>query len=80
MTTKELKKTHSSRLVGGAEMSSQAERTPSKTVAGGLREEADYGAGRSKRQLAGKAAAGGPSNTPCNPGLQHREVKPQTTD
>ena len=36
MTTKEIKKTHSSRLVGGVEMGSWAERTLSKAVAGGL--------------------------------------------
>ena len=34
LTTKELKKKHSSRLVRGAEMGSQAERTLSKMVAG----------------------------------------------
>ena len=35
-TTKELKKKHSSRLVGGLEMGSWAERTQGKVVAGGL--------------------------------------------
>ena len=35
-TTKELKKKHSSRLVGGAETRSWAERTHGKAVAGGL--------------------------------------------
>ena len=34
--TKELKKKHSSRLVGGAETGSQAERTQGKMKAGGL--------------------------------------------
>ena len=36
LTTKELKKKHSSRLVGGMEMGSQVERTLGKAVAGGL--------------------------------------------
>ena len=36
LTTKELKKKHSSRPVGGAEMGSQVERTHGKAVAGGL--------------------------------------------
>ena len=35
LTTKELKKKHSSRLVGVVEIGSQAERTHSKAVAGG---------------------------------------------
>ena len=46
-TTKELKKKHSSRLVGGAEMGSWAE----KVVA--------VGPGQAKLQLASKVAAGG---------------------
>ena len=29
---------------------------------------------------AGKAAAGGPGDRPCDPQFQHRETKPQTTD
>ena len=36
LTTKELKKKHSSRLVGGAETGSQVERTCGEAVAGGL--------------------------------------------
>ena len=36
-TTKELKQKHSSRLVGGAETGSWAERTRGQAVAGGLR-------------------------------------------
>ena len=38
-TTKEIKKKHSSRPVGGVEMGSWVERTPSKVVAGGPGEE-----------------------------------------
>ena len=51
-TTKEIKKTHLSRPVGGAEMGSQAERTPGKASAGGPSEAADCGAGWAKLQLA----------------------------
>ena len=54
LTTKELKKKHSPRPVGGAEMGSRAERTHSKAAAGGPREVA---AGRE----------GGPSFA-CRPG------------
>ena len=79
-TTKELKKKHSSRLVGAAETGSGAERTRSKAGAGGPSEVADCGAGWVKLQLAGQAAAGGPGDRPHNPGLQCGEMKPQTTE
>ena len=46
-TTKELKKKHSSRLVGGAERGSWVERTLGKVAAGGL--------GRARQQLADSA-------------------------
>ena len=62
-TTKEIKKKHSSRLVRGAEMGSQVERTPSKAGAGGPSEVADCGVGWAKLQLASEAAAGGPAAT-----------------
>ena len=52
------------RPVGGAES------THSKAAAGGPSKVADCGAGRAKLQLAGEAAAGGPGDRPCNPGLQ----------
>ena len=39
-------------------------------VAGGPSEAVDCGVGWAGLQLAGKAAAGGPSNRPLNPGLQ----------
>ena len=61
-------------------MGSQAERTRSKAVAGGPSEVTDCGAGWAKVQLASEAAAGGPGDRPHNPGLQHREIKPQTSD
>ena len=61
-------------------MGSGAERTSSKAAAGGLSEVADCGAGWAKLQLAGEAAAGGQGDRPCNPRLQLREIKPQTTD
>ena len=49
----ELKKKHSSRLVGGAEMGSWAERNHSKVVAGGPREVVDCEAGQARQQLVG---------------------------
>ena len=79
-TTKEIKKKHSPRPVGGAETGSGAERTCSKAEAGGLSKVVDCGAGWAKLQLASEAVAGGLGNRPRNPGLQHREIKPQTTD
>ena len=45
LTTKELKKKHSPRLVGGAETGSQAERTGSEAAAGGPDEAAAGRAG-----------------------------------
>ena len=42
-TTKEIKKKHSSRPVGGAEMCSQVERTRGKAAAGGPCEVVDCG-------------------------------------
>ena len=76
----ELKKTHLSRLVGGAEMCSRVERTYSKVAAGGPSKEVDCGVGWARLQLTGKAAAGGPGDRPHNPGLQHGEIKPRTSD
>ena len=52
LTTKEIKKKHSSRPVGGAETGSRAERTLSKAVAGGPSEVADCGVGWARLQLA----------------------------
>ena len=79
-TTKEIKKKHSSRWVGGAETGSRAERTHCKAVAGRPREVVDCGAGWAKLQLACEAAAGGPGDRLYNPEFQHGEIKPQTTD
>ena len=80
LTTKELKKTHSSRPVGGAETGSWADRSHGKVAAGRPSKVADCGGGWAKLQLASEATAGGPGDRPHNPGLQHREIKPQTTD
>ena len=74
LTTKEIKKKHSSRPAGGAE------RTCSKAAAGGPSEVEDCGAGWAKLQLASKAAAGGPGDRPRNPEFQLGEIKPETTD
>ena len=79
-TTKEIKKKHSSRPVGGAEMGSRMERTHGKPGAGGPSKVADCGVGWVKLQLASEAAGGGPGDRPLNPGLQYGEIKPQTTD
>ena len=50
--TKEIKKKHTSRPVGGAEMGTRAERTHSKAAAGGPSKVADCGTGQAKLQLA----------------------------
>ena len=51
-----------------------------KVVAGRPSKLTDCEAGQARLQLAGKAAAGGPGNRPCNPEFQREEIKPQTTD
>ena len=56
------------------------ERIHRKAAAGGPSEVVDCGAGQAKLRLAGRAAAAGPGDRPLNPGLQRREIKPQTTD
>ena len=58
----------------------RVERTRGKVVAGGLSEVGDCGVRWAKLQLACKAAAGGPGDRLRNPGFQHREIKPQTSD
>ena len=80
MTTKEIKKIHSSRLVGGAEISSWVKRTCSKAAAGLPSEVADCGVGWAKLQLAIKAAADRPDDRPRNPEFQLWEIKPQTSE
>ena len=78
--TKEIKKKHSSRWVGGVETGSGVQRTCGKAAAGRPSEVVDCGAQWAKLQLASEAAAGGLGDGPLNPGLQHREIKPQSTD
>ena len=56
------------------------ERTPGKVAISGSSKVADCGVGQAKLQLASEAAAGGPGDTPGNPGLQRGEIKPQTSD
>ena len=80
LTTKEIKKKHLSRLVGGVKPGSWAERTCGKAAASKPREVVDCGVGWAKLQLARKAAAGGQCDRPRNPEFQRREVKLQTTD
>ena len=80
LATKEIKKKHSSRPVGGVETGSWAERTHGKAVAGGPSKVADCGAGWAELQLAREAAAGGPGDRPHNPEFQRGEIKSQTTD
>ena len=73
-TTKELKKKHSSRLVGGAETGSWAERTRSKMAAGGLGKVVDCGTRQARLQLVDPA-------TDCaTQGSSTGEIKPQTSD
>ena len=50
------------------------------TAAGRPSEAADCGAGWERLQLASKVAAGGPSDRWCNPELEGKEIKLQTTD
>ena len=87
-TTKEIKKKHSSRPVGGAETDSQGgEDLP---CLGGTQRTAERGTNG-----AGSAAGytpqphiraqinqtnGGEHSKPSNPGLQLKEIKPQTSD
>ena len=52
LTTKEIKKKHSSRPVGGTQTGSQSERTHSKAVAGRPSEMAECGTGQARLQLA----------------------------
>ena len=80
LTTEEIKKKHSSRLVEAAETGSWVERTRGKAEAGGPSEVANCGAGLAKLQLAGEAAACGSGGRPPNPEFQCGEIKPQTTD
>ena len=59
------------------------ERTQSKLVVGGPGQARQQLADPVRKQIlevAHKAAAGRPSDRLHNPGLQHREIKPQTTD
>ena len=58
----------------------RAERTVGQKAAGRPREVADCGVGWARLQLTGKAAAGGPSIRLHNSGLQHGDIKLQTTD
>ena len=71
-------------------MGNRAERTRSKVAAGRPSEVADCGAGWARLQLADPVAPhshvdksggmAGEQNRPHNPGLQHRKIKPQTSD
>ena len=79
-TTKGIKEKHSSRPVGGAETGTWAERTRGNVAAGGASKVVDCGVGWARLQLAGEAAAVGPSERSPNPGLQLRKIKPQTSD
>ena len=80
--TNELKKKHSSRQVGGAETGSQADRTCSKVAAGGygqVRQQiADWVVPHSRADKLGGTT--GEQVRLHNPGLQSREIKPQTSD
>ena len=87
-TTKELKKKHSSRLVGGTEMGSWVKKTHGKVAAGGLgwakrrledwmrRWLADWVIPHSRTDKPG--GTNGEQDRWCNPGFQFREIKPQS--
>ena len=68
--TKEVKKKHSSRPLGGAEMDSWAESTLSKEAVGGP-------GGPTFPQINWEEQLGS-KNRPCNPGFQCREIQPQS--
>ena len=80
MTTKELKKKHLSRPVGGVKTGSWLEMTHSKAAA--------RGPGWARQQLVEQAVphvhmdklggTNGEQDRPHNPGFQHREIKPQS--
>ena len=72
LTTKEIKKKHSSRPVGGMKTGSQEERTCSKAVVDRPSKVADCGAGWAKMQLPSEAAAGGLGDRLHNPGLRQQ--------
>ena len=71
-------------------MGSGVERTHSKAAAGGPSEVADCGTGQARLQLADPVTphsridklggTAGEEGRPHNPGLQHGEIKPQTSD
>ena len=69
-TTKEIKKKHSSRLVGGAQKGSRVERTPGKAGAGGPSEVVDGGTGQARLQLADPTGCW--LADPCGPTFTHR--------
>ena len=62
------------------ETGSRVERTHGKAAAGGPSKVVDCGVGWTRLQLAGEAATGGLGDRPQSPGLQLREIKPQTSD
>ena len=72
------------------ETGSQAERTLDRAAAGRPREGAGCGAGQARPQLVDPVAPHscidrlggtvGERNRPRNPGLQQKEIKPQTSD
>ena len=81
MTTKELKKKHSSRPVGGAETGCWSERTQGKVVAGapgraGL-VEVERGIPHLSVEKLGGITVTEEQDRPCNPGFPCREIKPQ---
>ena len=84
LTTKEIKKKHSSRLVGAAERGSRGREdlwqgSGWRTQWGsGLWNRAGSAAPHSHIDKSGGTV--GERKRPRNPGLQHREIKPQTSD
>ena len=86
--TKEIKNKHSSRLVGGAEMGTRAERTRVAVAGPRLAECGTNGAGSlTTSKLRGLTFThrktrmnGGERSRLRNPGLQRGEIKPQTSD
>ena len=90
MTTKEIKKKHSARPVGGVVTGTWGGDDSQQGSDWGTSEEVDCGAGQAVGHLADPepphlhmdkpGGMAGEQNIPHNPGLQLREIKPQTTD
>ena len=79
-TTKEIKKKHSSRPVGGAETGRWDREDSQQGSSWRTQQGGRLWSGVGKAVAGSEAAAGRPCDRARNPEFQHREIKPQTTD